>query len=319
MDKLPRSRLAIRYARMLLIKAGLNEREADAFLDRLTDELASGRIVTEEATRSHIERELAEIKEELRKTPGRIETIATGIATGLVAGLASAGIYDFVKPGLEGALSIGKPDSITRPSSGHGDDLIQIEWALTKLPRELLGGEATLRRALQIYEQRHGSLDMKNAVYLDAIGMLLDRRGKHSEARRFRRQALRISEHANGPVHESTGAIKSNIGLSYLAQRRYAESAKYLLAALDTQIKCLGIDQMATIAALYNCWVCLTIQDRVRIPMLPKEAEGWVKALPEMREAAKMMMLRKAALTCLLAVSEIAENLRLLARPNLVR
>ena len=73
MSDLPRSHLAVRQTRKLLINVGLREDEADAFLDRLSQEFAAGRLADETTQLEFIRRELAEIRQEQRKTPGRLE------------------------------------------------------------------------------------------------------------------------------------------------------------------------------------------------------------------------------------------------------
>src|SRR4029077_19857574 len=93
MSKLPRSNLAVRHTRMLLIKAGLSEDETDAFLKRLADEFAGGRDKDEASRLKFIERELAEIKESQRKAPGRVENIITNIVSGIPSGVPSAALF----------------------------------------------------------------------------------------------------------------------------------------------------------------------------------------------------------------------------------
>lgn len=66
-----------RHARMLLIRAGLSEDEADQVLDRLQQELGAGKSSSEHERMEVVERELAQIKARLddiqRKQPGKLK------------------------------------------------------------------------------------------------------------------------------------------------------------------------------------------------------------------------------------------------------
>jgi hypothetical protein len=76
---LSRSHVAVRHLRMLLIRAGLSEADADAFLDRLEAELVAGHLEDQEAGLKFIERQLAEVRHSQRTSPGRIELLVTQI------------------------------------------------------------------------------------------------------------------------------------------------------------------------------------------------------------------------------------------------
>jgi hypothetical protein len=78
---------------MVLIAAGLGEGEADVLLDRLADEFAGGRPEDVEALLRFVGRLLAEVRKEQTKTPGRAETVITGV----IAGLAAMGLHEFLK------------------------------------------------------------------------------------------------------------------------------------------------------------------------------------------------------------------------------
>lgn len=57
MNAIPPTHLAVRHTRMLLVTAGLHEDEADRFMERLTKELTSGALKSEDQRHLFIERE----------------------------------------------------------------------------------------------------------------------------------------------------------------------------------------------------------------------------------------------------------------------
>jgi tetratricopeptide repeat protein len=232
MSRLPRSHLVVRHLRMLLVSAGLREDDADALLDRLADEFAAGRLEDQDARLRfiEIERELRELTEAQRRSPGRVEVALTGTATGIVSAL----LYDFLKS----QIGIDKPTAAVQPAEEDWENVIQSEWGITKEDDSQL--EPALRRALQVRQARHGTLEKKVAVLLDGIGMVLDARGSHLEAGRVRRQALKISRRVNGPLHEGTGAALSNLGLCLFGQGRYAESDQFLAKSCRVLLDCVG-------------------------------------------------------------------------------
>jgi ABC-type arginine transport system ATPase subunit len=59
MTDLPRSGLNVRLLRMLFIKAGLTEDDADAFLGRIADEISSGQIADQTTQLEFVKRGFA--------------------------------------------------------------------------------------------------------------------------------------------------------------------------------------------------------------------------------------------------------------------
>jgi hypothetical protein len=179
--------IALRHARLLLVKAGLSEDEADRFLGRISEEVVSGKLEGQETRLAFIENQVAQIK-----TPGVATTAIAAVATGLFTNA----LYDIIKAGVQGI----KPEA--QPPTPDEVDIIQIEWADIRLPKKSYEIEGALRAALKIREQQHGTLDKRVAVYLDGIGMCLDAKRNHRGAVQVRRQALKISQRVNGPASE---------------------------------------------------------------------------------------------------------------------
>jgi hypothetical protein len=193
------SHIALRHARLLLVKAGLSEEEADRFLRRISEEVVSGKLESQETRLEFIENQLAQIK-----SPGVATTAITAVATGLFANA----LYDIIKAGVQGV----KPEA--PPAPPDEVDIIQIEWAEIRLPKKSYELEGALRSALKTREQKHGTFDKRVAVYLDAIAMCLDAKRNHRGAVQLRRQALKISQRVTGATSESTAAALCNLGLS---------------------------------------------------------------------------------------------------------
>ena len=298
MGRLPRSHLAVRHTRALLIRAGLRDDEADAFLERLADEFAAGRLETEDLRLGFIERELAEIRENQRKSPGRIE----GVITNIASGVASTALYELLKS----QLGSSKPAIVQAPQHDW-EEIIQIEWADTHPAMASLKEDRPLRRALQIRQERHGTFDKRTAIYRDYLGLFADRGGNHRKAEKLRRQALTISQKVNGLACESTGAAWSNLGLSLFAQRQYDRSEQCLVQGLRVLMDCLGTNHLSSAAAIYNTYCVLHARGRLRHVTIPQQ---FTQALPQIRELAGRMMTRKMILVYLLALRELLEEIK---------
>lgn len=302
MSNLPRSHLAVRQTRKLLINVGLREEEADAFLDRLSQEFAAGRLADENAQLEFVRRELAELRQEHRKTPGRLENAITGIVTGIVTGVGSSALYDLLKT----RLSAGKPIA-AQPAAEDWEHVVQVDWAGGRLLPLRHEEEQPLLNALTRQQQRKGTLDAKVAVILDGIGMYMDARGNHNKAIRHRLQAVRISKRVNGPTHESTGAALSNLGLSLFLRREFAKSDIYLVEGLKILLGCVGDQHIATGGAAYNLYYC--VNDQARFPRTALSPEV-LQSLGRLREAADQMMARKRVLVNLVAVTVALDGLK---------
>jgi hypothetical protein len=293
MSDLPRAHLAVRQTRKLLINVGLREDEADAFLDRLSQEFAAGRLADETTQLEFIRRELAEIRQEQRKTPGRLENAITGIVTGLVTGVGSSALYEALKT----SFSADKPAAV-QPTEEDWEHVVQVDWAGGRLLPLRPEEEQPLLHALTRQQQRKGTLDATLAVILDGIGMYLDARGNHGKAIRQRLQAAKISKRVNGPAHESTGAALSNLGLSFFLRREFAKSDIYLVEGLKILLGCVGDQHHATAGAAYNLYYCVNAQ--ARFPRTAFSPET-LQSLGRLRAAADQMMARKKVIVNLVA------------------
>jgi len=199
-----RSHFAIRHTRMLLIKIGLSEEEADAFLDRLSEEFSEGLIDDERTRFAFIEREIAQLAKNERSKTTNVARMRDAICA-IVLGAAGSALWDLLKAEFGNRQPV---DSAKCPESWSGNLLIECA-----VPETLEGwhkGEALFRRALELRERRYGTLDMRTAISADSLGMCLDEQGRHREAEKMRRKALWIAEKVGGPVHASTGAALSN-------------------------------------------------------------------------------------------------------------
>jgi tetratricopeptide (TPR) repeat protein len=293
--------VAVKAIRVLLIKSGLTEEEADSFLDRIADEFAEGQLEAEDARLKAIQCALADIREHQRTTPGRAEMALTGLATGVVGSLVAAKLYDAFKS--EPTIIPPAPPVLT---PGDSRTTIQIEWAAGSVKIDTAKQIAGMRRALRWHEQHYGTIDNGTAISLDGLGMFLDAEGRHGEAFRLRRQALKITQRIHGPVSESTGAALSNIGLTLFAQGRYDDSNQYLAKSLRTMIDSLGTNHISTAAAVYNCYFCLRAQGRLRHSVLPQQ---FLRSLPQIREIANSMTARKYAIVLLMMLLDCARAL----------
>jgi hypothetical protein len=104
-----RSHIAMRHVRMLLIRAGLSETDADAFLEWLEAELVAGHLEDREARLKLIERELAELSSSQRIS----KAILTDLAISIASGIASNALYDFLKSRFESS-----PVDAKKPMAG---------------------------------------------------------------------------------------------------------------------------------------------------------------------------------------------------------
>jgi tetratricopeptide (TPR) repeat protein len=298
MTKRPRASLAIRHNRMLLIRGGLSEDEADAFLDRLADEFAAGRPRDQNAQLRFIERELADVKKAQLEAPGRIELAITAVVTGV----ASSWLYELSKSQL-GTEELAPARSVDQDS----EDAIRIEWAGIKPPEITLQFLPYVEKALQRRSSRRGALDKQAAIYLDAIGIFLDAQGATTERQNgCGGRSSRFPDEQNGPDHQSTGAALSNLGLCLFAQSKYAESNDCLTDAVRILRKSLGEQNAATAAALYNCYISFNAQGRFRNVSVPAE---FLRAIGQFEELAVSEMAGKAIIVNLLALADIAKGL----------
>lgn len=303
-----RTSLGVRQVRMVLIKVGLTEDEADAFVARLDKEFTEGRFATQEERQKFIERELTKINETLEKIPPRAEAIITGVVvglgTGLVAGVASIPVFDAIKDAL-GKASLQPAPARVQVQVPEVAEFIQMEWAGIVLPREAFLLEP-LERVRYRRQELYGTFDRRVPLYLDAIGMGLDYSGRHREAEQYRHHAIVLSRAIFGSAHESTAAAYGNAGLTLFHRRKFRKSTEYLARAVTISIEHLGTQHPTTAGAIYNLWHCLNEQGLLHHLKMPSQ---FVSALPEIRSFAVGMTARKIVLVLLLALTDRVNEL----------
>jgi len=128
-----KSTLVIRHARMLLIKVGLKEEEADEFLMRLGKEAVENKLVDEDARLAFIETKLEEF---IHNRPECSETLKP-VVIGLVTGLAGNALWSAFESQIKGS-----PAPATAEPSQQHLSVIRINWYGAQVPTDLstLGG-----------------------------------------------------------------------------------------------------------------------------------------------------------------------------------
>jgi hypothetical protein len=145
---------------MLLVRAGLSEDESDRFLERLGDDLHAGKLEDQDARLKFIEAELAQTQDWQHAQPKPPSDVRIAVVA-VITGLFTNALYDIVKgPAIRVA-----DDLFAAQSEDEVAEVIQVEWADLPLPRRSLAVEPTLTTALQIREQRQGTVDRRTALY----------------------------------------------------------------------------------------------------------------------------------------------------------
>jgi tetratricopeptide (TPR) repeat protein len=303
MNAVSPTQLAIRHTRMLLIKVGLNEDETDRFLARLTKEAAESNLQDQNERLSFVEQELGRLEAKQSKDTLKSQTLRNPIV-GAVGGVAG----NYLTRGID--LVVANAPVVLPPTPPVANqqalEAIRIEWAGGRLTAGIPDMADAWYRALKIHEGRDGSINPVTAVYLDGVGMLLDRRGDHRQAERMRRQAVKISQKVNGPGHESTAAALSNLGLTLFAQRKYVESDQCLAKGFRILKQIHGSAHTSTCAATYNIYDCLFRQGRLLHVKMPKE---FTSALPEIHKFADSTAALKIFAVGFIALRDILQSL----------
>lgn len=111
--------------------------------------------------------------------------------------------------------------------------------------------EQFARRALQLWEQVHGSKHLDVASSLSNLADLYWRQGKYAEAEPLYLRALHIREQILGPDHPEVAIYLSNLANLYFEQSKYTEAELLYLRALHIWEQALGADH-PDIAFLFN-------------------------------------------------------------------
>jgi tetratricopeptide (TPR) repeat protein len=304
MNAIPPTHIAVRHTRLLLVKAGLTEDEADRLINRLTTELISGTLDGKSERLAFIEQELARLEDAQHrgsKGPGDLRNLIISIVGG-VGGTYLTRAID--------KLTNNTSSEILPPSSTldrEHAEIIRIEWAGSKLSCPAYESMMpALRHALQYHERQVGTIDKTTAVYLDGIGMFLDQQGRHCEAARSRRQAVKISQKLNGPDHESTAAALSNFGMCLFAQRRYRESDECLVKAFRILSARFGTNHITTACSMYNIYFSLYRQGRLLNLKMPHQ---FIQALPQIQQFGTGMIGLKTMVIALISLRDIFRQL----------
>jgi tetratricopeptide (TPR) repeat protein len=295
MNAIPPTSLPIRYTRMLLIKTGLTEDEADKLIERIAaDAAATG-------TRDNSQR-LAIIEQELAK----LASIKTGrISSTVVIGAISGVAGNYLTRGIDwavGNLPTLKPTESLPNQSGI--ELIRAEWAGCRLQGEPPELRWLLTRAMKVHEERDGSINPLTALYLDAIGMVMDWQGDHRQAEQVRRQAVKISRKVNGPTHESTAAALSNLGLCLHARGKEIDSAKCFIRAATILQGNPTPDQISLAAVIYNIYDCWRNSPKF-VPTWSKLPPEFKKAIPELQKFGQGMAALKLLIVGLISLRDM--------------
>ena len=206
----PKSRPAIKLTRSLFVKAGLSENEAQSLLDRVGGEFVAGCVDNSAAQVDSIRRDVAVLKTELENL-NKNSGVRRELIIGGIAGVGSSYIVNVID---KVAAAIGDRDLLRAASPMHPQlpETLGVEWTARRLSdvSQLL---PLVRRALEIHQGTSGKPDNRMAFYLDGIGMLLDAQNSHRLAQKQRQDAIRICQKVHGPIHESTGAALTNLGV----------------------------------------------------------------------------------------------------------
>jgi tetratricopeptide (TPR) repeat protein len=261
---------AVRRTRMLLVKAGLTESEADAWLLRMRDEFARGNLQTEQDRALFCEFLIREITAGRDQGPGGLAPQWADVRAIVVNAIGSA---------LGGALVLGaralfqanREETIERSLvTARAREALLSRWNVEWVHAP--GGydrsntknwepiERLARRALQIVEHQHGFQDERTARHLTSVGRCLDAQKRYAEAEPFLERAFAIEKALHGLENPHTGIILINLGLHDFAQGRYAQAAGLFRQGLKAVESGRGPEDIDTAGALYNLGVVLDVQ-----------------------------------------------------------
>ena len=308
MVKPAKGEIATRHLRMLLVKQGLTEDEADAFIQHLPKEFRSGCLYSEASLRVSVDAYLARLAAK-RSIPDRLkEALWT-----LLIGAAGSALWDLLKAEIESQIGTNGPTipsehGIEVPQKWNGE--ILIEWGLQSPSPQPTGEEQCLRRSLELREHRYGRFHQKVAVSLDALGFCLDVKGEHKQSAGYRATALKVSERVSGPKSANTAAALSNLGLCLARQRQYADAEKLVRRSYDVFRRACGPRHIWTAAAVFNLFYVMKAQGSFLLAGYPQQ----IRAMePNLQKAFADMMIWKRVNITLDAVKELAEHLKVWA------
>jgi hypothetical protein len=297
--------LAARHTRMLLIKSGLSEAEAEKLLDHLGEDVSAGNFQNDMARGGFLKSDLDELKTGQRllaENSSDRRTIILGLASS-VGGNYLTKLLDKAIELVSDATSGGDPV----PGQDSPRETIRVEWMGGKIAAQSLQTEPLIRRALEIHGERFKAPGHMAAFYHDGIGMLVDAKGHSHTAEQQRRAALEIAERVHGPVNENTGAALINLGVCLLRQKKYNEGDGYLGMGLRALIDSVGMSHISTAAAIYNLYRSYATQGKLKHLKIPHQ---FTRNLRQIRLAADQMTIWKFVTVVLLSVVEVAENLK---------
>lgn len=302
--------IATRHLRMLLIKQGLSEDEADAFIEHLSMEFRSGCIHSKASLRAGVDAYLGRLATK-RSIPDRLKEALWTV----LIGAAGSALWDMLKAEIESLLGTNGP---TVPSK-RGVEVLQkwngeilIEWGLEPRSPQPASEEQCLRRSLELRERRYGRFHQKVAVSLDALGFCLDVKGEHKKSAGYRATALKVSERVSGPKSANTAAALSNLGLCLARQGQYADAEKLARRSYDVFRRSCGPRHIWTAAAAFNLFHVMKAQGKFLLAGYPQQ----IRAMePNLQKAFSEIMIWKRVNVTLDAVKEITENLKDLLDP----
>jgi tetratricopeptide (TPR) repeat protein len=257
--------VAVRHTRLLLVKAGLTEREADTFLERLHEEITLGNLRTEQDQTLFCERHLREIAStrdtglsSLAPHWGDLKTIiVSGLGSSLGAALwAGSGKLVEARQGN---------DTARRSSAELRDEALSrwmVEWVNFAPAIDWKAHEHLLRTAAEGAEQAWGLRDERTAKLLMGLGRGLDGQGRYAESGPLLEQVCGIEKLLHGLKHPHTGIALIALGLHYYYQHQYVEATHFLRQGLSSVESGRGADHMDTAGALYNLAVALDAAGR---------------------------------------------------------
>jgi tetratricopeptide (TPR) repeat protein len=228
MTSLDDGSLATRSARILLIKAGLTQDEADALLNYVKEEFVKGSIRDAEDIKRHIQTLLVETQETkiaIKRTPGRAESIFWAIVANI--------LYDWIKSKFDAFVQNTSPNLAD-------EEVVQVEWD-GGWHLEPISIDKSSRKLFSNHLPTGGRLNSKACVFYDAIGMIDDLSKAHKRAEVARRRAVITSRRVHGRNHESTAAALSNLALCLSAQNRLPDAARHYAESLKILRNTIGL------------------------------------------------------------------------------
>jgi len=254
-DKFQRA-IAVRQLRLMLIKVGLTEGEADAFLEQLREDFTHANLESEDARLRFCEQQIRKIVTSRSGVSGRLEGVQESFKA-IVQGLAAAALWELIKA---------EYGNVTAPQTSLAlrDNFLRrwtVEWIGFPPPGyDWKVGERVLRLALEVVERNSGFQDERTAQMLTGLGRCLDGQQRYTEALPLLERAFGIERTLHGLEHPDTGISLINLGLHDYAQRRYAEAEPLLRRGLLSVEGGRGPDHIDTGGALYDLGTDLDAQ-----------------------------------------------------------